>query len=777
MNTNPDRLYELLPAIYRIRDAEQGEPLKALLQVISEQVNLVEADIAQLYENWFIETCEDWVVPYIADLIGYQPVHEAGEPTDIKTKQGQLRNKILIPRREVANTMRYRKRKGTLALLELLANDITGWPARAVEFYQLLGWTQSLNHLHLERGQTVNLRDNHQLEVLDSLFDELAHTVDVRRINSKLTVGRHNIPSVGVFVWRLKHYSVTETQAYCVEGKSPHCFTFSVLGNDAPLFINPEPETDPTHTADEFNLPVPIRRNLIERTHNRSANHLYGKDKESSFYISVGAKRGKSNDIELQPLHYKIIAADLSGWHYLPNRNTVAIDSVLGRIAFSPQQIPRNGVWVSYHYGFSADIGGGEYNRMLSQHAKAKIYCVNQTEGPHKTIAEAIKQWEKEAPSHAVIEISDSRVYVEPIRIEFAEGRQSLQLRAANEKRPVIRLLDWQTNQPDALTIIGKSGEHFSLDGVMVTGRGIQLSDNLKQVTIRHSTLVPGWSLDCDCQPECPTEPSLEIFSPNACVVIEHSILGSIQINPTAPESYDDPESYSEIPEDEMQENHSEVREVQHARCDDVERDIQLDPIRLCISDSIVDATSCDQKAIGGPGCPVGYAVLTIMRSTVFGQVQVHAIELGENCIFDGRVTVARRQYGCMRFSYVTPGSRTPARYMCQPDLVEDAIKERLRKQAKAPPATNEIEAEKSCEQVSFEQVRVKPQFNSVRYGTPTYCQLALNCAQEIKRGANDESEMGVFHDLFQAQREANLRIRLDEYVPAGSDVGIIFTS
>ncbi len=71
MNKNPDRLYQLLPTIYRQRDAEQGWPLQALLRVITEQVNVVEDDIAQLYENWFIETCQDWVVPYIGDLIGY----------------------------------------------------------------------------------------------------------------------------------------------------------------------------------------------------------------------------------------------------------------------------------------------------------------------------------------------------------------------------------------------------------------------------------------------------------------------------------------------------------------------------------------------------------------------------------------------------------------------------------------------------------------------------------------------------------------------------------
>jgi hypothetical protein len=36
---------------------------------------------------------------------------------------------------------------------------------------------------------------------------------------------------------------------------------------------------------------------------------------------------------------------------------------------------------------------------------------------------------------------------------------------------------------------------------------------------------------------------------------------------------------------------------------------------------------------------------------------------------------------------------------------------------------------------------------------------------------------MGVFHDLFRPQREANLRARLDEYTPAGTEAGIIFAS
>src|SRR5438477_3215390 len=69
MNNTLDRLYELLPAIYRLRDADRGYPLRDLLRVVAEQVNVVEDDIHQLYDNWFIETAQDWVVPYIADLV------------------------------------------------------------------------------------------------------------------------------------------------------------------------------------------------------------------------------------------------------------------------------------------------------------------------------------------------------------------------------------------------------------------------------------------------------------------------------------------------------------------------------------------------------------------------------------------------------------------------------------------------------------------------------------------------------------------------------------
>jgi hypothetical protein len=103
-----------------------------------------------------------------------------------------------------------------------------------------------------------------------------------------------------------------------------------------------------------------------------------------------------------------------------------------------------------------------------------------------------------------------------------------------------------------------------------------------------------------------------------------------------------------------------------------------------------------------------------------------------------------------MRFCSIVPGSRTPRRYNCQPDLAEQALD--------AHPKGVSQEQRNAARQL--ERDRVRPRFSNVRYGDPTYCQLAQTCVIEIHRGADDESEMGVFHDLFQPQREANLRAR-----------------
>ena len=74
-----------------------------------------------------------------------------------------------------------------------------------------------------------------------------------------------------------------------------------------------------------------------------------------------------------------------------------------------------------------------------------------------------------------------------------------------------------------------------------------------------------------------------------------------------------------------------------------------------------------------GPSAAASGPALHLERCTLRGDVNARQIDLATETIFDGVVTVERRQTGCVRFSYVTPGSGTPRRYRCQPGLAERA--------------------------------------------------------------------------------------------------------
>jgi hypothetical protein len=488
-NAGPDRLYDLVPAIYRMRDVDQGYPLRALLRVIAEQVNLVEQDIGKLYDNWFIETCEDWVVPYIGALIGYEPVHAGGR---LGGSGAQARNRIMVPRREVANTIRYRRRKGTLSIVEELASAVSGWPAHAQEFYRLLAYNQGLNHLRLTRGRTAELRDSDALDNLGGAFDEMARSVDIRRANSGHVGGRANIGDFGVFVWRLRSYTVTRTPAYCYEEESPNCFLFSPLGNDTALFVKPSP-TAPRLSPEDLSCPRPSDAATSRRAKPRDGScrrAFYWRQK--SLMIWTGSL---DNPVPAK----RIVPANLSGWRYRPIGDQVAVDPELGQ-SCSHRRRPQAGRLGLLFLRLQRRHGGGEYSRPIRQPADAVIYRVGQQSVPSgpapqfTRLGDALARWRSDAPVNAVIEIVDSGVYTEPIAVELAKN-QSLQLRAANGKRPVLRLLDWQTSYPDSLSISGKGPSWFVLDGVVVTGRGMQVLGDVSGVAIRHSTLVPGWGL------------------------------------------------------------------------------------------------------------------------------------------------------------------------------------------------------------------------------------------------------------------------------------------
>jgi hypothetical protein len=747
-----DRLYNLLPAIYRIRDAsEGGGALRALLGVIEEQYQALQADISGLYDDWFIETCAEWLVPYIGDLLGVRGLH-AGSPESFSL------------RAYVANTLAYRRRKGTATMLEQLARDVTNWGARTVEYFELLSATQHLNHLRPHSRRTPDLRAANALELLDTPFDTSAHTADVRHID---TTGRRanlrpppNIPNIGIFLWRLQAYRLDRSAARQI---NPGSFTFHPLGFDQPLFNNPRTETAITHLAEEINVAAPLRRRpLYAETEGlrqalalgqllQAGSFQYFKADEPVFQVFPD---GAADPIPAE----EVLICDLSSWQVPPAAKdypkadgtlqtlpiAVAVDPVLGRLVF-PAGVEPASVGVTSTYGFSGDLGGGPYRRSSSGILKGALTWqvgVSQSTAPvadqvFATLGEAVQAWNDLPPvagTIGAILIMDSSTYAENLTgahaINIPAGCQlliiaadwpaqedpelpgvltrSLGVLAPNDVRPHLR---GDISVRGTASGTDPNPGTLALNGLLVEGRLTILTGNLGGLQFSHATLAPA--------------------------------NGGLVVNPSV------------VP---GQQNNQLAISLQRAICGPLVLAATVPD--LSISDSIIDAAGAS-AALDAPGSDA-----VIQSSTCLGAANLRSLE-ASNSIF-ALLTVERRQAGCVRYSFVADGSQTPRRFRCQPDLelAERATQLGLETPASLPASERTLILN-----------RTKPAFGSIHYGDPDYAQLSLATAAGILTGAEDGSEMGAFKYLMQPQRLANLRASLDEYLRFGLEAGIFFVT
>ena len=746
MSYDRESLYNLLPAVYRIRDAASGEPLKALLSVVADQLGVLEEDLAQLYDDQFIETCAGWVIPYLGDAIGYRPLH--GKIPRIRT-----------PRAEVADTIALRRHKGTAAMLEVLAREVTGWDARVVEFFQLLATTQYMNHLRPGNARPA-LRTWEPLERLGTAFEAIPHTAGVRRIAS--AGGRFNIPNVGIFLWRLGAYPHTRARAFAVDGQR---FLFSPLGNSAPLFTRPVPLgaiDEFTRRADRLNVPMPIGR----RTADRYLADYYGLEK--SFFVFADGVGLDMNQVCICDLgDLKDAGGQPTGdWAHVPAPGgKVAIDPVLGRIAFPDEP---DVVEVMYHRGFGMDLGGGEYDRQEAvarwhhPHETAVDWQMGVSQDPDviagapdptvlaTSLQDALAAWNAFVAQHTsgfgLICMMDSRTYPEALAIEVPEG---FTLAVAAADWPVTETLGQRqvgVLSPSgrfplisgALQVTGtapaasENAGTLILDGLLLSGSCTVNDGHLGRLLLSHCTLVPWTAVGPDRLP-LPTPAARLVNLDGQChLEAHHCIVGAIR-----------------SPRETL---------VSLSRC-------------------ILDATWDTHVAFAAPDGIGEGGSLTIVNSTVVGKVRTLAMELASNSLFvaalaspdpdwTAPVRAERRQQGCVRFCRVPEGSRLPRRYRCQPDLALEA-----RAKALGLASPDDLPAAERAMLI----LRLVPMFHSLRYGDPAYVQLARRCAVEIREGAEDQAEMGAFHDLYQPQRERNLRVRLDEYLRFGLEAGIFY--
>lgn len=730
MSLDADRLYRLVPSVHRVRDAEQGEPLRALLELFAHELQALEEHLEQLYDDQFIESCAGWAAPYIGDLIGYRPLHGTSPA-------------VSSPRAEVANTIGYRRRKGTALMLEQLATDVTSWPAHAAEFFEQLATTQFMNHLRPHAPATARVRSLAAMLAVGGArgaFNTAAHTAEMRR--PETGSGRFNIPNVGLFLWRLQPYSLTRVPLVPDVPADPANRRFRVnpLGADLQLFRKPRRETSISELSTAMHVPAPIGVRgmaLAVRAAQAAADPEADRDDDYGPGESLHLERFDAvANAWIRVPTADLVVADLrdvaGGWNHeddLP-AGRIAVDPERGRVLrASDVTAPLR---ANLHHGFSRAIGGGEYERG-EQPVTPHVLRDGAPLQPH---LDALRT------TGGRLVIDDSLTYAQTpvLRLDgvTAAGQPGLDLvvAARNGARPLVAA------GGDVVLDIGARGR-VVIDGLVISGAALTLAafadTEPREIVLRHCTLVPGRRLNPDGSAVQPGVPSLVIAHRFAKLRLEHCIVGALRVAAGA---------------------------------------------EVVLDDCIVDAGAASDVAYEGiaaaPGDTPAGATLTLVECTVIGKLHAEVILMASNSLlvarrvagdgWQGPVWADRTQEGCVRFCWLPADSVVPRRHRCLPD---DA------------------------------NPRVVPQFTSTRYGEAAYMQLRRSTPAVVRGGAGprwrppgsaggagtgpdddafdagegEGGEMGVMNALAQPQREINLRVRLDEYLRVGLRAGVFYAT
>jgi hypothetical protein len=461
-----DYLWRLLPEVYRASDSDdpaKSGPLRELVERLGAQISVVRRSIDRTMEDQSIESCDDWVIPYIGDLLATNIV--AG--LDARAQ-----------RLDVAKTIYYRRRKGTVAILEEIAADITGWNARVVEFFRHLARTR--HNFDPEIGLDVprgvieglrgtlsgtsaggfaDLRHAGAAQKTNTAFDEYFYTADFRKGRSGS--GWHNIPKLGVFLWRLRSYRYPFTTPV-QDAVCPGQFTFDPTGREIPLFArdfrDPSQYGDAWVTPDEWMLP------------GRISAELYGREKA-----------------HLYPDSLAVFDVSVAGATLVP-ASSLQIHLERGRYQEAAPPAPGAARRVEYHNGFSSEVGAGAYDR------RALLQKDLPTPAPvAPTVTDGGAQLQAAITAlgaTGTVPVGDSLTYTSiatPWNVTDALVQGGL------NQRPVVRLNGGQW------VIQGGGGNaKLSLESILFSGADIVLRGTFETVTISCSTVDPGEEIHPD---------------------------------------------------------------------------------------------------------------------------------------------------------------------------------------------------------------------------------------------------------------------------------------
>ncbi len=788
-------LYDRLPEIYRIKDAEQVTPgqLKSYLALVESAFGKIHQNIEALYHDLFIETCSDWAVPYIGDLLGTS--HLSGDPWTLRA--------------DVADTVGLRRRKGTLGAIERLTYDLTRWGVHCVELREALRWNQHLNHQRPDeggvppyslpkitrhtpiRGGTITLRDPAMLSLLNTPFDPFAHTADLK----PPTLGniRYNLPNLGIFLWRLAAYRISVSKPFSKGvqardaaidlAKFPDAAEWITrvevhpLGQPVRLFnvshFNPDQNPPVVALIDETPGPIPTPRLTegsgagapekyvsietydpasLTNPANTALDQLnLNEDIGLQLHLPEAEFPGKIWPKPQAPQAWTLRGANLCAWEsgLQPPLNAyeVAIDPVLGRIAIgvttnAEATALENQLLLSYTYGAVGPVGAHPISRPPAPQKwpEQDGETVERREVNFFQNANALRDALtdiQDLTTPLVIEITDSMVHRLDLNaianLLTEDGGPNIQL----NRSLIIRAASDQ--RP---IIVLAQPLRFRPTHVFgaTDAEQKQFDAVMDRLDVRLEGLYLTRSATFPAGEPLITRAALNRLEIMGCTLDP----GGFAQPDGKPAAIQTPaiklrNKYGFVPNSAADKAFKQTPEVIVQRA--IAGPLQIDTTYLLtLVDSILDAgkgvndSADDSFALTGATDPIkGWGPPTSVSGiTVFGRMRVDRIG-GKGGIWVHALEVLNNQQGCLKYSYFSGvGDRLPQHHAC----------------------------------VTGTDAPLR--FVSEIFAQPAYGQLAQTADFRIReRGPNDDA-IGAFGFLLEAHKWRNLQIRYREFIPVG---------
>jgi hypothetical protein len=802
-----NRLWQMLPAIYRTMDVGPVPgapgPLQELINRIGAQAAVVRRNIDRLSQNQSIETCDDWVIPYIGDLVATRLVACLDAAAQ---------------RIDVAKTVYYRRRAGTVGVLEELAADIASRDARVVEFFRRLGRTRHQfdpplsyqienpitgpvgftgNSLEIAEGLIgaysgtpaggfADLRNTYAASNTGSAFDEYAYTADLRAGGQ--TLGHYNIRNLGVFLWWLRAFPIAGATPVS-NGANPPCLTFDPTGRTIPLFA-PSQRVAETGSwgehwisPDEWELPVAIRETLWATVPDKLYPAIFAPEAFSVGMLAAGSGA---------PLPL----AQLS------------IQPSAGRFSFVGGE-PVGTLAVCYNFGLASEIGAGGYNTQILSDLPIPEVTTAIEGGNGNDIDNALAA----VSADANIQIADTLTYTGPTQTLTVPAGTTVVVSALSGERPVLR---WPNVPSQTWTIVGQAASSGNptvlvLEGLLLQGADIVLQGAFDSVYLRMMTLDPGTSyappIPCpNQQPSPPPSPlpmygtaidgmplapvTLYIEGSITNLVLERTIAGPIRTrysgaieNMTASDSIlqsipthtiaktgtlNNPTVFDSaslaaslkyntnaLAKKATTGNSALISDLNSYPPDTIPSSALLAAMTAAIQQfTPAEAEKAWPLALADLALGFAHGNVSLSRCTVLGPTYTHRLSASES-ILDGLATVEDPQAGCVRFTAYAKGSNLHQPYR------------------------------------SVEITPAAPIFESPDFGNPEYARLRSDADGQILapgqggsgcgnpntvparpgtilEGAQNGSEMGVYCLEGIPLKRRGLALKFEEYSPIG---------